>query len=133
MKPKLMDVVYVIGKGSNWRDNELRFSLRSITKNGSGIRNIFIVGERPDYIKNIIHIPASDIFDPAVNADGNIITKILTACGDKRLSENFLFINDDHLVLKPVNIADVPAFHKGSMDTFPDEYWNLNHWRKSLH
>lgn len=125
-------MVYVIGKGSNWRDNELRFSLRSISKNGSGIRNIFIVGECPEYLKNIIHIPASDIFDPAVNADGNIITKVLAACGDKRLSENFLFINDDHLVLKPVNIADVPAFHKGSMDTFTDDYWNLNYWRKRL-
>lgn len=132
MARKLIDVVYVIGKGSNWRDNELRFSLRSISKNGSGIRNVFIVGECPEYLKNIIHIPANDIFDPAVNADGNIITKILAACGDKRLSENFLFINDDHLVLKPVNIGDVPAFHKGSMDTFQDDYWNLNYWRKRL-
>ena len=110
MNPKSMDVVYVIGKGSNWRDNELRFSLINISKNGSGIRNVFIVGERPDYLKNIIHIPASDIFDPAVNADGNIITKVLAACWDKRLGENFLFINHDHLVLKPVNIRSCSGF-----------------------
>jgi hypothetical protein len=132
MKAKPIDVVYVIGNGSRWKDNELRFSLRSITKNLSNIGKIFIVGECPDYLKNIIHIPAGDIFDPAINADGNIITKVLAACEDKRLSETFLFINDDHLVIKPVNIAGVPPFHKGSMETFPDEYWNLNYWRKRL-
>jgi hypothetical protein len=132
MAKKQIDVVYVIGKGSNWGDNELRFSMRSISKNGSGIRNVFIVGECPEYLKNIIHIPAVDIFDPAVNADGNIITKVFAACRDKRLSENFLFINDDHLVLKPMYIAAIPAFHKGSMDTFREDYWNLNYWRKRL-
>jgi len=133
MEKNPIDLVYVIGTGSRWRNNELRFSLRSITKNLSKVGKVFIVGERPDYLKNIIHIPVSDIFDPAVNADGNIITKVLAACEDKRLSETFLFINDDHLVIKPLNIADVPPFHKGSLDTFPDDYWKLNHWRKRLH
>lgn len=132
MKTTPIDVVYIIGTGSRWRDNELRFSLRSITKNLSNIGKVFIVGECPDYLKNIIHIPAGDIFDPAINADGNIITKVLAACEDKRLGETFLFINDDHLIIQPVNIADIPAFHKGSMDTFPDDYWNLNYWRKRL-
>lgn len=132
MKAKTIDVVYVVGNGSRWKDNELRFSLRSITKNLSNIGKIFIVGQCPDYLKNIIHIQAWDIFDPAVNADGNIITKVLAACEDKRLSETFLFINDDHLVIKPLNIADVPPFNKGRMDTYPDEYWKLNYWRKRL-
>jgi hypothetical protein len=132
MKAKPFDIVYVIGTGSNWRNNELRFSLRSIAKNLSNVGKVFIVGERPDFLKNIIHIPAADIFDPAVNADGNIITKVLAACNDKRLNETFLFINDDHLVIKPMNIADVPPFHKDLMDTFPDEYWNFNYWRKRL-
>lgn len=132
METKKIDIVYVIGSGSQWSDNELRFSLRSIEKNLSGMGNVFIVGQRPDFLQNIIHIPADDIFSPAINADGNIITKVLVACDDERLSEDFLFINDDHLVIKPVQIADVPPFHKGAMDVFPEDFWKLNYWRSRL-
>ncbi len=132
MKSKKTDVVYVLGKGSRWNENELRFSLRSITENLSNTGNVFIVGECPNYLENIIHISAPDIFNPAVNADGNITTKILAACEYDRISDTFLFINDDHLVIKPMNIANVPPFHKGQMDTYPDDYWNFNHWCKRL-
>jgi len=130
--PGTMDVVYVLGTGSRWNDNELRFSLRSLEKNLLEFRNVFIVGECPGFLQNVIHIPATDIFNPAINADGNIITKVLAACTDKRLSDDFLFINDDHLILQPVNIADVPPLHKGDMATYDPEYWKLNYWRGRL-
>jgi hypothetical protein len=128
-----IDVVYVLGTGSGWKNNELRFSLRSIEKNAVNIGNIFIVGEKPDFLsKDVIHIKALDIFNPNVNADGNIITKVLAACADERLSEDFLFINDDHLILKPVDLSQVPAFHKGDMNTYKADYWlTNNYWRSS--
>ena len=127
---KNVDVVYVLGTGSGWKNNELRFSLRSIEKNGINAGKIFVVGEQPEFLTNVIHIPASDVFNPNVNADGNIIVKVLAACADKRLSEDFLFINDDHLILKPIDLNNVPAFHKGDMNGYDEIYWQpLNYWR----
>lgn len=127
-----IDVVYVLGTGSRWSDNELRFSLRSLEKNLKEFRNIYVVGECPGFLQNVIHVPAVDIFEPAVNADGNIITKVLEACECMELSDDFLFINDDHLVLQPVAAADVPALHHGDMTTFAPDYWTLNYWRGRL-
>ena len=127
-----MDVVYVLGNGSKWRDNEIRFSLRSIERNLRNVGNVIIVGERPEFLQNVIHVQAKDIFEPGLNADGNIITKVLAACKFEGLSDNFLFINDDHLVLQDINIADVPSLHKGDMTTFKEKYWKLNFWRGRL-
>lgn len=127
-----IDVVYVLGTGSQWNNNEIRFSIRSLEKNLSGFRNIFIVGEKTPFLKNVIPVSAEDRYPCQLNADGNIIQKVLKACQDSRLSENFLFINDDHILLKPVHVADIPAYHKGDMREFKPAYWELNPWRKRL-
>lgn len=132
METATVDVVYVLGTGSKWNNNEIRFSLRSLEKNLKNFGRVFIVGECPDFLQNVIHIPARDIFNPQVNADGNIINKVLTACADLRLSNNFLFINDDHLVIKPIDVNAVPPLHKGDMRTYKPEYWKLNDWRSRL-
>jgi hypothetical protein len=129
----LTDVVYPIGSGSGWKNNELRFSLRSVEKYGINTGKIFVVGLKPGYLSGeIIHIPANDIYNPKINADGNIIHKVLAACKDERLSENFLFINDDHLLLKPIDLKEMPNFHKGDLNSYPEKYWKLNYWRGRL-
>ena len=77
-----IDVVYVLGKGTKWNDNEIRFSLRSLAKNVTGIRNVYIVGERPDFLKRVIHISYPD--ELLNNADGNITFKsrnAINGCG----------------------------------------------------
>jgi hypothetical protein len=132
MGKQIIDVVYVLGTGSRWNDNEIRFSLRSIEKNLRNFRNVYIVGHCPEFLQNVIHIKSRDVFDPGKNADGNIIKKVLLACKEKGLSDDFLFINDDHLVLKPIQVSKVPSFHKGDMKDFPAEYWKLNFWRSRL-
>ena len=131
-EPETTDVVYVLGTGSRWNDNEIRFSLRSLEKNLMNMGNVFVVGTCPAFLQNVIHIPAADIFDPAVNADGNIIEKVLAACSDGRVGDNFLFINDDHIILQPVEAHAVPPFHKGDMTTFDAGFWKLNYWRTRL-
>jgi hypothetical protein len=113
---KTFDVLYVLGTGSKWNNNEIKVSLRSLEKYCGGFGKIFIVGEFPSFLSDeIIHIPSKDIFDPRINADGNIIHKVLEACKDERLSDDFLFINDDHIFMKPINIEDIPSYHKGNI------------------
>ncbi len=129
----MIDIVYVLGTGSGWNNNEIRFSLRSIEKLGINAGKVFIVGAHPDFLSDeVIHIPVDDIYNPTINADGNIIHKVLAACADERLSDDFLFINDDHILLKPIDLKDIPAFHKGDMNSFPSNYWTLNYWRTRL-
>ncbi len=130
---KLIDVVYPIGSGSGWKNNELRFSLRALEKYGVNVGQIFIVGILPDFLaSSIINLLVKDTYNPSVNADGNIIHKVLYACEDKRLSEDFLFINDDHILLRSTDLKDIPNFHKGDMNLYPDSYWGDNYWRKRL-
>lgn len=128
---KDIDLVYVLGKGSRWKNNEIRYSLRSVEKNLIGYRNIYVVGENPGFLKGIIHISYPDEIGPQ-NADGNIACKVLRACREKDLSDDFLFINDDHLILKPMDVSTIPAFHKGDMNDYPEKHWSNNLWRRRL-
>jgi len=126
------DLLYVLGKGSRWDNNEIRFSIRSAEKHLKGLGKIIIVGELPSFIEGCIHIYHPDEFGEE-NADGNIIRKVLRACLDKRVSEKFLFINDDHVFLKDIRINLIPSFHKGDLHSFPQHYFGVNPWRKRLY
>jgi hypothetical protein len=128
-----VDVVYVLGTGSRWDNNEIRFSLRSMVQNLQNYRNVYVVGVLPPFLKNVIHVPVQDIFNPDYNADGNIIHKILQVCKQEGLSENFLFINDDHLIIKPMDAGAIPPYHKGCLTTYPESFFQINPWRKRLH
>lgn len=90
-----MDVVYPIGKECGWGHyNELRYSLRSLKFLDHN--RVFIIGQKPDWIQNIIHIPFEDCY--AANKDANMIQKILRACYD---TSKFIRMSDDQYFLKP--------------------------------
>ncbi len=107
-----IDIVYVLGTGSKHSDSELRYSIRSAVKHIKNIRNIVIVGTCPTWIRNVIHLPCKDI-DPI--PDINIRNKILTACNSAIVSDDFLFMNDDHFILKPYDALTFPNYHKGDL------------------
>jgi len=127
-----IDLVYVLGTGSKWNDNEIRFSLRSVQKNLKGVRNIYVVGEYPAFLQNVIHVPAKDILDPGVNADGNMTYKLLHACSIPELSDNFLFMNDDFIIMQPMVAAEIPWMHKGDMKNRPEKFWKEQFYRYRL-
>ena len=93
-----MDLVYILGKGSRWHNNEIRFSMRSAEKFFK-FRNIVIVGDLPEWARNVIHIQVDDVFK---NKLQNARTKYLAACNDPRVSKDFILMNDDFFFLKPV-------------------------------
>ena len=92
------DIVIPLGKGSRWNDNELRYCLRSIERFMPRSR-VFIVGHRPKWVKNVIHIPFTD--NPDYEAkERNIKNKFLAACDHPELSEDFWAFNDDYFILQ---------------------------------
>ena len=111
----MISVIYPLGTGSKWQNNELRYSLRSLSKI-SGIGDVFIVGEKPDWLRNIIHIPRKDI---PFRKEYSIYTKIMAAVNDDRVSNCFLFMNDDHFCLQDMDVTEVDNYASGTLE---DEY-----------
>jgi len=105
-----MDALYVLGKSSQYDNLELRLSLRSLEQNAKDLESVFIVGEKPKWIKNVVHIPVDDVY----TRENNVFRKILTAC-KLDISENFFFMNDDFYMMKPFIMAEYPYFVNGEV------------------
>lgn len=94
-----MDVV-IPYRNSSSNGFELRYTLRGIEKFFPELENIFIIGDCPSFLQNVIHIPATDSPERQYK-QLNIYRKLLTACEDKRVSDSFAWVSDDHFLLKP--------------------------------
>ena len=109
-----MDIVIPLGTGSRWQNNELRFALRSIEKYLTGYDKIFIIGECPSYLQNVIHIPCPDF--PG-RKEYSIFNKIMKAVKDERCSENFVFWNDDIFLIDNLQTADFKFWYEGTLQS----------------
>ena len=105
MKP---DIVYVLGKGSVFDNNEMRLSLRSIEKHLKDYGRVFIVGLCPDWLENVTHIKWDDT---EKIPDKNIMLKLKKACETPEISDDFLFFNDDHYLLSPYSAPEFPYYY----------------------
>lgn len=112
-------IVIPLGNGSHWNNTELRFALRSVEKHLSGHGDIFIVGEKPEWLRNVVHIPFDEGFAPQSHEkERNIFNKIMAACGDERVSDSFLFMNDDHFLLTGYQADHFPLYYQGRIGEF---------------
>ena len=91
-----MDIVYSLKICSNC--DELTYSLRSLRNVPHD--KVFIVGGCPDNIRKekIIHIPTEQTGTKWVNAKNNV----KRACIDERLSDDFIYMNDDFFFMQPI-------------------------------
>lgn len=101
-----MIVVYTIGTGSAWGDNELRYSIRSMVKH-TDVSRIIIVGHKPNWIQNVEHIKMQD--GPKKNC--NIHFKTLAACD---ITDEFVQAADDHFILQPTDFTTY--YHSGPIN-----------------
>ena len=106
-----MDIVYILGNGSKFNNEEIRYSLRSLEKFVNFDR-VFIVGECPKFLKNVIHIPFGDSKNPRVNHLEKI-NEIIEKVPD--LSENFVLMYDDIFFIDKFDIDNLPNYYKGQM------------------
>lgn len=108
-----MDIIYPIDQGSIWNDTELRYSLRSVQKHLTGFSNIWIIGKLPDFVQGVNHIPFDDVQQ---NKEANIWAKIMRACEESSISQDFLFFNDDHFLLSDFDAKTFPFYYKGTLE-----------------
>lgn len=97
----LPDIVYILGTDSRWRNNEIRYSLRSLKNIEHG--KVFIVGHKPLWLTDqAIHISAEDEYD---NKLKNSLTKQIIAAKDPRIGDRFILMNDDFFIMEPTSIV----------------------------
>lgn len=101
-----MDVVYTCRPGKN---EELRYSIRSVEKNASFIKNIWVVGGKPDwYSGKFIEIPQIS------NAFQNVRMNLKTVIDTQEISEDFVFMNDDFFIINKID--SVPTYYNGLLE-----------------
>ena len=89
------DIVYILRDGKN---EELRYSLRSVEKNYPHERVVFY-GGRPDGIEPDLFVPYTQPGDTKWEKVRNTIEMI---CKNDQLTEDFILFNDDFFIMKPV-------------------------------
>lgn len=109
----MISVVYTLGKSSMWSNNELRYSLRSIDNHLKGYGHVWIIGEKPDWLTNVNHKPATDHKNAV--PDFNIMSKLVGAVIEPEISDTFLFMNDDHYLLQDVQADQYPYYYQGTI------------------
>ena len=105
-----MDVLYYIGSGSHHNNDELRYSLRSLQAHCKDVDKVFVVGNKPPFLKNVEYIWVEDKFEWWQNAFEK--TKAAVKAG---ISDEFLLLNDDFFMLKNFTAARYPFYHKGDI------------------
>lgn len=95
----MIDLVYILGSGSKWHDNEIRYSLRSAEKNMT-FRKVHVIGRRPNWLVNVFFTKAED---PYSNKLKNAIHKIRIACQNEEVADVFALMNDDFFMLEPTD------------------------------
>ncbi len=117
-----VDVVIPLGRGSRWENRELRFALRAVERNLADLGNVWLVGECPEWCADVRHIRMPDLFRG--NKDANLISKILTACYQPEMSDTFVRMSDDEILLRPTRANALRPYHQGPIRSPAGNRWH---------
>lgn len=109
-----MDVVYPLKVHTPSGYQELRYSLRTLRNLPHG--RVFLIGGCPSWAKNVVHIPTDQRF----RKYQNLCLNIETACKADFISDPFIIMNDDFMVMQPV--GQVEPFWKSTLDEAIERY-----------
>ncbi len=105
-----MDAVYLFGGGG---EAELRHSLRTLA-NLRQVDRVAVAGAHPDWLSGrVLHITPEN-HRPGKHHD--TWANLAAACADRRLSDEFVLMNDDFFVLEPTDV--IPVWHAGVLSRY---------------
>lgn len=108
-----MDVLYVIGSGSQQKNLELRMSLRSISKYAKNIGKVVVAGRPPQWLsKEVVKVPVEDRF---TYKHPNILNCIEKVVDKGIINGEFLYSSDDHFYVNYVDFDNYPYYIKGEL------------------
>lgn len=111
-----MDVLYILGKGSKWDNNEIRYSLRSLEKHGQGFNRVFITGENPGFTKNIEYNYCPDIGYATINH----MHKVRWTFQNTDISDDIILMYDDVYFMQDVQLNEYPYRYTGELYEKPN-------------
>lgn len=120
----MLDIVIPLGK-SRTDYLDLRYTLRGIEKFTTH-GDIYIIGEKPNWITGVKHIAAGDHPNKEWK-ERNIYLKV---CMAFEHTDRFLFMNDDHILLEPVDIENYPNYYKGTC--YQSMLKNASNYRQTM-
>lgn len=107
-----MNILYPLGPGSVWNNQELKFSLRSL-EFVKDLESVFVVGHNPGFLsEQVTFIPTFHNFP---NPARGIFENLLTACQDERVPECFLYCTDDCFFCAEIEAENYPYYHLGQI------------------
>lgn len=109
-----MDVVYLVKNDPENDSNELRYSLRSLKNIPHD--NVFIVGEKPEWVKNVTYIPVHQTAYKARNVTMNLRAAVMCDA----ISDEFILMNDDFFIMK--QMPSIPPLYFGRMQDVIAQY-----------
>lgn len=109
-----MDILIVLGTGSKWQNNELRYCLRGIERFAKGVNKVWIVGQDPGFLSSEANLHARP--DAGTNKEHRIAEQVCWAAKNLPLTEKFLWMNDDFFFLKDTDITTYPYYQDGSLE-----------------
>lgn len=116
LDPNGIDVLVPLGRGSQFRNAELKYALRSLGRFAKGVRRVVVVGSDPKFLasskRSVEHFPCP-WFD--TNKEARIALKVQWAFNNIDLTDDVLFINDDYVFLKEFDVRKVKPFQRGKL------------------
>ena len=87
---------------------ELRYALRSIEKNLiADNKVIYLIGDKPDWVKNVIHIACDDISGMDYMKYMDQANKVKIACEQENIGENFIYTYDDIFFINNTTVEEL--------------------------
>lgn len=109
---KQYDLVYILKQSDI--NPDLKFSLRSVEKFCT-YRKIWVVGYKPNWVRNVEYLPTVQSSNKWVNS----MTNIVAACNCQEISDDFVLMNDDFFMLR--NIIDWKKTFNLCLNTIDEE------------
>lgn len=119
----IMDVLYTLGNGSLYENQEIKQSVKLLRKHVKFDR-LWIIGEEVKLDTNYNFIPFKD----QLTRTKNVFRKIVEVCENYDISDDFLYMMDDVFILKDIEIANYPVYHSGYLKDYPP----MNNYFKEL-
>lgn len=116
----MIDIAVPFRKGgSKWDENEARYMLRSIATNFKEDHRVWFVGDVPDFAQNVHHIPFPEKKRPPAGQfpkafEAAYKTNLIIVHPD--ISELYLLMHDDMLILKPTKLKDLEHWYYQAQD-----------------
>lgn len=125
----MVDIIIPVKDGSRNNNYELRYALRGIEKYLRNYRDIYIVGQKISWLKGVKFLNIKDALQGRFK-ERNIYRKILSASLNKSVSDNFLFMNDDHFLTREIDAPTIPFYYKSELRQTMER--NSGNYRKTI-